>query len=152
MWWVYFVVPTAELLHAHRERSFRWGYGHIPLFGAIVATGAGLHAAAYFIEDQSKLNSVTTVLTVAVPVGVYILGIFGLYLILVRSFEAFHLVLMAGTVIVLGAAVALAGAGVTMAVCLIVVMLAPVVTVVGFELTGHRHVERAISRAASEDL
>jgi low temperature requirement protein LtrA len=152
MWWVYFVVPTAQLLHAHRERSFRWGYGHIPLFGAIVATGAGLHAAAYFIEDQSKLNSVTTVLTVAVPVGIYILGIFGLYLILVRSFEAFHVVLMAGTVIVLGAAVALAGAGVTMAVCLIVVMLAPVVTVVGFELIGHRHVENAISQAASEDL
>jgi len=152
MWWVYFVVPTAQLLHAHRERSFSWGYGHIPLFGAIVATGAGLHAAAYFIEDQSKLDSVTTVLTVAVPVGIYILGIFGLYLILVRSFEAFHLVLMAGTVVVLGAAVALAGAGVTMAVCLVVVMLAPVVTVVGFELIGHRHVEKAISQAASEDL
>ncbi|MCV7225846.1 low temperature requirement protein A [Mycolicibacterium komossense] len=149
MWWVYFVVPSAQLLHVHRERSFRWGYGHIPLFGAVVATGAGLHAAAYFIENQSKLDSVTTVLAVAVPVGVYILGIFGLYLVLVRSFDAFHLLLIAGSLAVLGVAVALAGAGVTMAVCLVVVMLAPVVTVVGFEMIGHRHADEAVSRALS---
>jgi low temperature requirement protein LtrA len=145
MWWVYFVVPSA-LLHVHRERSFRWGYGHIPLFGAIVATGAGLHAAAYFIEGHSKLGSVQTVLAVALPVAVYILEIFGLYLILVRSFDAFHLLLLAGTGVVLAVAVALAAAGVTTAVCLVVVMLAPVVTVVGFEVVGHRHAEQALSR------
>jgi low temperature requirement protein LtrA len=146
MWWVYFVVPSAQLLHAHRERSFRWGYGHIPLFGAIVATGAGLHAAAYYIEGHSELGSVATVLALALPVAVYILCIFGLYLILVRSFDAFHLLLLTGSGIVLGVAVALAAAGVTMAVCLVVVMLAPMVTVVGFELVGHRHAENAISR------
>jgi low temperature requirement protein LtrA len=146
MWWVYFVVPSAPLLHVHRERSFRWGYGHIPLFGAIVATGAGLHAAAYFIEGHSKLGSVETVLAVALPIAVYIVGIFGLYLILVRSFDAFHLLLLAGSGVVLGAAVALAAAGVTMAVCLVVVMLAPVVIVVGFEVVGHRHAEQALSR------
>ena len=26
MWWTYFMVPQAELLHAHRERSFLFGY------------------------------------------------------------------------------------------------------------------------------
>ena len=82
---------------------------------------AGLHAAAYFIEDQSKLDSVTTVLTVVI----------------------------AGTVIVLGTAVGLATAGVTMAVCLVVVMLAPVVTVVGLEVVGHRHADEAVSRSLS---
>jgi low temperature requirement protein LtrA len=151
MWWVYFVVPAAPLLHAHRERSFRWGYGHIPLFGAIVATGAGLHAAAYYIEGHSKLSSVETVLTVAVPIAVYIFGVFVLYLILAGSFDAFHLLLIVGTAIVLGAAIALAAAGVTMAVCLVVVMLAPVVTVVGFEVRGHRHAADAVARAASLD-
>ena len=49
---------VAELLHAHRERSFRFGYLHLVVFGAIVATGAGLHAAAYYIEHHSKLGSV----------------------------------------------------------------------------------------------
>ena len=61
MWWVYFMVPAAPLLHAHRERSFTFGYGHIPIFGSIVATGAGLHVAAYYIEHHSKLGSVETV-------------------------------------------------------------------------------------------
>ena len=46
MWSVYFVVPAADLLHAHRKRSFGYGYLHIVVFGSIVATGAGLHAAA----------------------------------------------------------------------------------------------------------
>jgi low temperature requirement protein LtrA len=41
MWWVYYIVPAGDMLHAHRERSFVWGYGHMVIFGAIVATGAG---------------------------------------------------------------------------------------------------------------
>ena len=39
MWWVYFTVPSGEVLSARRKRSFGWGYGHIPLFGAVVAAG-----------------------------------------------------------------------------------------------------------------
>jgi hypothetical protein len=35
------IVQTgADLLQAHRERSFGYGYLHIALFGSIVATGA----------------------------------------------------------------------------------------------------------------
>ena len=59
------------MLRAHRERSFGWGYGHIPLFGAVVAVGAGLHAAAYYLEHDSHLGATATVLTVAVPLAVY---------------------------------------------------------------------------------
>ena len=51
VWWTYFVIPHGHLLSAHRERSFGWGYWHIPLFGAVVAIGAGLHVAAYYLED-----------------------------------------------------------------------------------------------------
>ncbi len=72
MWWIYFSVPMAELLHAHRDRSFAFGYLHIPLFAAIVATGAGLHTAAYYVEDHSEIGSIGTVFSVAIPVGVYI--------------------------------------------------------------------------------
>ena len=53
VWWTYFVVPCGDLLHAYRSRVFGWGYGHIPLFGAVVAIGAGLHAAAYYLEHHS---------------------------------------------------------------------------------------------------
>ena len=53
MWWIYFIVPSAEILHAHRERSFCWGYGQVS-FGAIVGVGAGLHVAAYYLEQHSE--------------------------------------------------------------------------------------------------
>jgi low temperature requirement protein LtrA len=151
MWWVYFVIPAAQLLGAHRERSFLFGYLHIVVFGAIVATGAGLHVAAYYIEHQTKLGSVGTVLSVAIPVGVYILSIYLLYSLLLHATDAFHGLLLAGTAVVLIAAVALAITGTSMALCLLIVTLAPAVTVVGFELVGHRHAAEAIARILDEN-
>jgi low temperature requirement protein LtrA len=151
MWWTYFVVPQADLLHAHRERSFLFGYFHIVPFGGIVATGAGLHAAAYYIEHHSALGSVDTVLSVAVPVAVYIASIYMLYVLLVRKVDAFHMLLLALTGFVLGAAVWMADAGVSMANCLLVVTLAPMVTVVGYESLGHRHAARDIERSLATD-
>jgi low temperature requirement protein LtrA len=147
MWWMYFMVPAADLLHAHRERSFRYGYVHLIVFGSIVATGAGLHVAAYYIEHHSKLGSVGTVLAVAIPVAVYILGVYLIYMLLVRAWDAFHALLVALTAVVLIAAVLLALGGVSMAVCLLVVTLAPAVSVVGFEVLGHRHAAEAIAKS-----
>jgi low temperature requirement protein LtrA len=144
MWWVYFVVPTSELLHVHRERPFAYGYLHIVVFGSIVATGAGLHAAAYSIENHTKLGSVATVLSVDIPVAVYIVSVYLLYTLLVRTWDTFHGLLLAITAVVLTGAALLAAGGVSMAACLLLVMLAPVVTVVGFELLGHRHAIEAI--------
>ncbi|HEX2284699.1 MAG TPA: low temperature requirement protein A, partial [Mycobacterium sp.] len=94
MWWMYFMVPAADLLHTHRERSFQYGYVHLVVFGAIVATGAGLHAAAYYIEHHSKLGSVGTVLSVAIPVGVYVVGVYLIYMVLVHTWDAFHALLV----------------------------------------------------------
>jgi low temperature requirement protein LtrA len=147
MWWTYFLMPQADLLHAHRERSFFFGYFHIVPFGAIVATGAGLHAAAYYIEHHSKLGSVETVLSVAVPVGGYIMSVYILYAWLVRTVDPFHLLLLALTAVVLGVAVWLAAAGISMANCLLVVTVAPMVTVVGYETLGHRHAADHLARS-----
>ena len=147
MWWSYFVVPQAELLRAHRERSFWFGYLPIVMYGAIVATGAGLHVAAYYIEHHSKLSSTETVLAVALPVGLYIASIYALYFVIVRRIAVFHLVLLILSAAVLSIAVWLAQAGFSMANCLLVVTLAPLVTVVGYEVAGHRHAAADISRA-----
>jgi low temperature requirement protein LtrA len=147
MWWTYFLMPQADLLHAHRERSFFFGYFHIVPFGAIVATGAGLHAAAYYIEHDSKLGSVKTVLAVALPVAVYIVSVYVLYAWLVRTVDTFHLLLVTLTAVVLAAAVWLAAAGISMANCLLVVTLAPMVTVIGYETLGHRHAAAALERS-----
>ena len=146
MWWIYFVVPSAHLLHAQRRKAIPFGYGHIAVFGSIVATGAGLHTAAYYIEHNSTLGSVATVLSVAIPVAIYIASVYLLYLLLVGERDTFHALMMALTAVVLASAVGLAAAGVSMAVCLLVIMLAPMVTVSGFELFGHRHAAEAFKR------
>jgi low temperature requirement protein LtrA len=149
MWWVYFLVPHADLLHADRGTSFWFGYLHIPVFGAIVATGAGLHAAAYYIEHHSELGAAPTVATVAVPVAIYLVGLYAIYGLLARTWDLFHGALVTGAIAVLAVAVWLAMTDVPMAVCLLAVTLAPVVVVVGYEVTGHRRVSAA-ARTAGE--
>jgi low temperature requirement protein LtrA len=144
MWWIYFAVPSADLLHAQREKAIPYGLGHMVVFGSIVATGAGMHAAAYYIQHHSELGSVGTVLAVAIPVGLYIGSVYVLYLMLVGGRDVLHSLLMVLTAVVLAGSVALAAAGISMAVCLLVVMLAPVVTIVGFEMYGHRHAAEAL--------
>jgi len=146
MWWVYFMVPAADLLHAHRDRSFGYGYSHIVLFGSIVATGAGLHSAAYYIQHRSELDSVATVVAVAVPVGVYIAVVFGTYLLLVRTWDAFYALDVLIGLLVLGVAVGLAAAGISTTVCLLVVMAAPAAIVASFELFGHRQLADVMAR------
>lgn len=151
MWWIYFVVPSAHLLHAQRDKAVPFGYGHIAVFTSIVATGAGLHVAAYYIEGHSKLGSVATVLSVAIPVGIYVASVYLIYVLLVGGRDTFHALMVALTAVVLATAVALAAAGISMPVCLLVIMLAPVVTVVGFELFGHRHAMDVIRRRLGID-
>ncbi|THI96968.1 low temperature requirement protein A [Nocardioides sp.] len=146
LWWMYFIVPAAHVLRRHRNRAMAWGYLHIPLLAALAATGAGLHVAALFIEGHAHITATSAVVSVALPVGVFVICLYGLHTVLVREGDAFHLALMATTALVLAAAVALAAAGAALSVCFLMVMLAPVVTVVGYELVGHRHVAAILQR------
>ena len=146
LWWMYFTIPSAEVLHVHRERLFPWGYGHMLIFGSIAATGAGLHVAAYYIGHEAHIAAAATVLTVAVPLAVYVLTLFALYTFLVRAVDPFHIALLAGTAALLVLPVVLATIGAPMAVCLVVLMLAPLVTVIGYETLGYRHMAIAVQR------
>ena len=145
MWWVYFILPSARVLAVHRRRSFGWGYWHVVLFGAAVAVGAGLHAAAYFIEHHSALDETATVLAVAVPLTLYVLFILGIYLGLTRSFDPFHLLLVVGSLLCVVASVGLAAAGAALGWALAVLALTPWVVVVGFETVGHRRGAEAVA-------
>jgi low temperature requirement protein LtrA len=144
MWWIYFVLPWGAILERRRERSFGWGYGHIPLFGSVVAAGAGLHVAAYLVEDKTELDVLDTLLTTAIPVAVYVLGIFLLYTYLSRTVDPFHFLLIGLSAAQLGASVAMAAAGVSIEWCLLALALVPWVTVIGYETVGHRHNARVI--------
>jgi low temperature requirement protein LtrA len=151
MWWIYFIVPSAPVLSLYRERSFGWGYGQIPIIGAVVATGGGLHVAAYFLEDEAVIGAPATGLSVVIPVAVYVLGIYALYVWLTRSFDRFHLALLMGTAVVLAAPLVMASSGASMAWCLLVLALTPWVTVVGYELRGHEHNARVVGRLGAPD-
>ena len=146
MWWFYFILPGGDILARHRERSFGWGYGHIVLFGALVAVGAGLHVAAYYLEHHSVLGITGTVLTVAIPVALYVLSIYALYFQLTRVFDPFHLLLIGLTAAVVVASVVLAAASVPMVWCLAVLALTPWVSVVGYETVGYRHGQESVAR------
>lgn len=139
LWWVYYMLPSAAILSAHRERSFVWGYGQMLLIAAIVATGAGLHVAAYYIEHKAHIGSVATLLTTAIPISLFLMGVYAMYAYLVQAFDRFHIRLLLGTAAVLVLAVIAALVGVPMSACLIILMLAPVVTIVGYEIHGHQH-------------
>jgi hypothetical protein len=108
--------------------------------------GGGLHVAALYLQGATTIGETATVLSVAVPLAIYTLALYVLYSIVMRTADAFHLTLLAATAGVLVTAVALAAGGVDMAVCLVVLMFAPAVTVVGYEVVGHRHVADAIEQ------
>ena len=145
-WWMYFAVPWAAPLVRHRERAFTFGYGHLVIFGALAAIGAGLHVAALELEGRAKVGALGAILTVAVALGVYGTMFYLLYSLLMRARDSLHLALGAATLGLLALSVALAAIGVSMAVCLLVLALVPAVTVVGYETLGHRHVSDALRR------
>jgi low temperature requirement protein LtrA len=150
MWWTYFVIPWADILHHHRERSFFWGYGHLLIFSSIAGTGAGLHVAQYFLEGHSQLGAIGTVLTVVVPVAVFIGMLYLMYGVSMRAFDPFHLTLLAGSAAVLVAAVVLANRGLSLPWSLVVVALTPVATIVGYERVGHRHMQDHLSKLRTD--
>ena len=145
-WWMYLAVPGAETLVRHRERAFTFGYGHLVIFGALAAIGAGLHVAALELEGKAEVGALGAILTVAVALAVYCAMFYCLYSVLMRARDPFHLALVLITVGLLALAIVLAAIGVNMALCLVVLALVPAVTVVGYETLGHRHVSAALKR------
>ena len=78
-------------------------------------------------------------LTTAIPTIAFILLVYGLYWYLVRRFDKLHTWLLLLTAGVMAAAVIAAKSGLAMPVCLLILSLAPVVTIIGYEWRGHRY-------------
>ena len=72
------------------------------------------------MQHEAHIGALATLSATAIPVALYILSIYGLYYYLVRRFDPFHIALLIATV-------------------------APVVTVVGYEIRGHRHQARMLA-------
>ena len=86
----------------------------------------------------------------AIPVSIYVVALYAIYAAFTRHLDPFHLSLLAGTAAVIALSVVLAAVGAGVATCLVALMFAPVVTVVGYETLGHRHVDEALARMRSD--
>jgi hypothetical protein len=127
------------LLAAYRAKGMGFGYGHMPLYVVLAAIGAGLHVVAYYVEGEATIGAVGAMLTLAIPVGLAVLGIFTFANYLLPGGNSFHTRLMSMVGAALVAAVALAALGVPIAWCLGVVMLSPWMAVTAYEVKGHRY-------------
>jgi hypothetical protein len=76
--------------------------------------------------------------------------VFVVYGLMVRTWDGLHLLLLGLTGAVLAGAVAASAVGVPMAVCLLIATAAPVVSVIGFEWVGHRHMAAAVEASRAE--
>lgn len=145
MWWLYFIIPAGTALHARRERSFVFGYAHMPLFASITATGAGLRLYAYFLEGKSALGEGMVMAAVAIPVVLFSLSLLFLHAYMVAP-DRLHLWLAAALVAACTAAVLCAAARWPMTLCLAMVLAAPVATVIVDERIGHLRRAAALAR------
>jgi hypothetical protein len=138
MWRLYYLLPSGQVLHAPRNRAFVWDCGQMIAVVSIVATGAGLQVAAHFIDHASRIGSLPTLLCVAIPLSAFLGSIYALYYFLVRRHDPLHKWLLLAASAIIAAAVIASLAGISIAVCLVILMVGPAVTVAGYEIWGSR--------------
>lgn len=133
MWWLYFLLPNGEVLGERRDKAFGFGYGSMPLYMACAAVGAGLHVVALWIERDASIGPVAVLATLAIPLGVFCVGLIGMHAYL-AGYRAMEWAMAAGAVAPLIAGIAMAAAGLPLLLCVVVVCLAPLVPVVVVEV------------------
>ncbi|MET4579937.1 low temperature requirement protein A [Ottowia thiooxydans] len=93
LWWMYFLLPSGEALHHHRNRSFGWGYGHYFAFAALAAVGSGLEVVADTLKATSEATQQAShassplfaISAVAIPEALFVFFIWALYRYVTRA-------------------------------------------------------------------
>jgi low temperature requirement protein LtrA len=127
LWWLYFLFPAGEMLARSRAGSYGWAYGHLPLFASIAAVGAGLHVAALDIGGEATIGATGTLAAIAVPVVAYFVVLAALYGA-VHSTRAI-LLSTAVKIAIVVLAFALVRSGLAISWCILLVAIAPGVSV-----------------------
>ncbi|MBI5090568.1 MAG: low temperature requirement protein A [Actinobacteria bacterium] len=70
-WWIYFDHPGH--LTPTPTNAYRWGYGHVVVFGSLAALGAGIQVAIEALAGHAPER--TAALAVALPISAYQLGL-----------------------------------------------------------------------------
>jgi low temperature requirement protein LtrA len=121
MWWLYF----DEAEHPREgslSAAITWGYGHLFVFGAAAAVGAGIAVEVDYKTGAAQIGETEAALSTAVPVALYVIAVWLLHVLpnrhgaLVAAFPVAAALALAavftparilGTAIVLAALVAL---------------------------------------------
>ena len=74
MWWVYFARDQAHGLASVRD-GFRFGYLHYVIFAAAGAVSAGVEVEIDVITGQAEVSSTVAGLSLALPVALFVLGV-----------------------------------------------------------------------------
>jgi len=78
MWWIYFDRPEERLLASERG-VFIWSYAHLFVFGSVATFGTGLAASIDGATGHSELGQTATGLAVGIPVVIYLLSLYAVY-------------------------------------------------------------------------
>ena len=150
LWWMYFLLPSGEALHQHRERSFGWGYGHYLPFAALAAVGSGLGVVADALKGESASGHATAsalmaISGVAIPQAIYMFSIWALHRHATRAADA-----QAGLLVVALACTGLGPLAVALGwplpVGLLLLSLGPAVAIAWNERGRRQHAERLAVR------
>ena len=154
LWWLYLLVPHAQILQLRRDRALPWGYGHIVLYLAVAAIGAGMHVVGYRYVPEHPASVHTVVLAVAIPVIVFVgaLSVLNAWLLPAPNvglwFQVAVLAPPAGAIL-------LSYTGGSLWVCILLVLASPIAIIVGYELGGWRLLSDRLAsarRGTSEEL
>jgi low temperature requirement protein LtrA len=74
LWWLSFEVEENRLLDSHLG-SFVYGYGHLFVFASAAAVGAAMEVVVEHDTGHGELGDFTVGLVIAVPVALYIAGV-----------------------------------------------------------------------------
>ncbi|MFJ6797749.1 low temperature requirement protein A [Streptomyces sp. NPDC091268] len=77
-WWIYFAVPMHEHLTSNRE-AIPWGYGHLLVFAAGAAIGAGIEVAVEHAVGKAHLSQVAANAAVTVPAALFLVMVWLLH-------------------------------------------------------------------------
>jgi low temperature requirement protein LtrA len=73
-WWLYFYQPAKGLMTSLRG-TFIWGYGHLFIFAAVAAGGAGLAVTIDQVTHHSAISAVGAGFAAAIPAAVYLVSL-----------------------------------------------------------------------------
>ncbi len=88
LWWFYFLKDAGSGLRRRPRHAFVWGYGHLAVFGAVAALGAGLEVTVEALGHEVEVPDHVVALAVAVPVAVFLLVVWLLHAPLTDGFRA----------------------------------------------------------------